>query len=201
MIARILGERFGFRLVVARDDGAARDFETLPRRKAMLVGNGPTLVRFSRRRRAVRERSPRRTPSRELLDQQENHAGAAAYAAPGMEALDAFAFHGGFALALARAGARVTALDESPAAVRRAQANAALNRLDVEVACVNAFDRLRCLRAAERRFDLIVIDPPALAKRAAPARRRARLQRAQPAQSAPAPTGRRAGHLLVLGFV
>jgi 23S rRNA (cytosine1962-C5)-methyltransferase len=59
----------------------------------------------------------------------------------------------------------VTALDESAPAVERARANAARNQLDVRVEQANAFDALRSYEAAGRRFDVVVLDPPALAKR------------------------------------
>jgi 23S rRNA (cytosine1962-C5)-methyltransferase len=70
-------------------------------------------------------------------------------------------------LALARGGAAsVLALDEAAPAVERARANAANNQLaQVTVEQANAFDRLRALEGEGRRFDVVVIDPPALAKR------------------------------------
>ncbi len=82
--------------------------------------------------------------------------------------LDAFTYHGGFALALARRGGAVLATDEDPDAVARAAANARRNGLDkLEVQARNAFDMLRALEAARERFDVVVLDPPALAKRGA----------------------------------
>jgi len=90
----------------------------------------------------------------------------AALAPAGARALDAFTFHGGFALALARRGGAVLALDENPAAVERAAANARRNGLsNLTVERANAFDRLRALEAARELFDVVVVDPPALAKR------------------------------------
>src|SRR5689334_17661854 len=46
LLARILAELTGARLVVARDDGSARDFEGLPRRTAILHGGGATSVAY-----------------------------------------------------------------------------------------------------------------------------------------------------------
>src|SRR5207253_2329255 len=64
-----------------------------------------------------------------FLDQAENHARAAEYVAPGAEALDAFTYHGGFALALARGGAvSVLALDEAAPAVGRGRQNGPRNQ-------------------------------------------------------------------------
>ena len=59
----------------------------------------------------------------------------------------------------------------------RARDNVAANGLGdrVEVRCENAFDALRRLESEGRQFDVVVIDPPALAKRrsALPAAERA----------------------------
>ena len=173
LIAAVLERRLGVRLVVARDDGAARDFEQLPRRKGVLRGSGPSLVDYRDAGSLLRADVLTDAKTGGFLDQQENHARAAGYAraavaAPGggvIEALDAFTYHGGFALALARAGARILALDESAAAIDRTRENAARNQLTVDARCWNAFDALRTLEAEGRRFDVVVIDPPALAKR------------------------------------
>lgn len=103
-----------------------------------------------------------------FLDQQENHACAADYARrlhPGGRALDAFCYHGGFALSLARAGLGVLACDEDPQAIGRARHNARLGAVQVDFEVHNAFDLLRSLEAAGRRFEVVVLDPPALAKR------------------------------------
>jgi 23S rRNA (cytosine1962-C5)-methyltransferase len=99
-----------------------------------------------------------------FLDQRENHLRARAFARGA--ALDAFAYHGGFALHLARGCDRVLALDESAAAIDRARANAVASGLrNVECRVANAFDVLRQLEGQGARFDVVVLDPPALAKR------------------------------------
>ncbi len=164
-IATLVREVLGARLVVARNDGSARDFEGLPRDKGILCGDGPTTVAYhdAQNRFEVDVLTDGKTGG--FLDQAENHARAAGYATG--DALDAFTYHGGFALALARGGARsVLALDEAAPAVERARANAQRNQLaQVTVQQANAFDALRSLEAEGRRFDVVVIDPPALAKR------------------------------------
>jgi 23S rRNA (cytosine1962-C5)-methyltransferase len=164
-IAEILQRLTGARLVVARDDSSARDFEGLPRRKGVLRGDGPTLVRYHDSGNALEVDVLADGKTGGFLDQAENHARAAEYARG--HCLDAFTYHGGFALALARGGAEsVLALDEAAPAVARARANAERNGLgQVAVEQANAFDRLRQLESEGRRFDVVVIDPPALAKR------------------------------------
>src|ERR1700677_1681857 len=105
-----------------------------------------------------------------FLDQRENYA-AAAEDGHG-EALDTFCYQGGLALhlALARdanAAARcssVPGVDSSRPALEMADKNAALNGLELEWIEANAFDLLREYAAAGRRYDTIVLDPPAFAK-------------------------------------
>jgi 23S rRNA (cytosine1962-C5)-methyltransferase len=170
-IASVLARVTGARLIVARDDSSARDFEGLPRRRAVLHGDaqagGTTTVQYHDAGNLFEVDVMTDGKTGAFLDQSENHARVAEYVPRGGEALDAFTYHGGFALALARGGAEsVLALDEAAPAVARARANAERNGLgQVAVEQANAFDRLRQLESEGRRFDVVVIDPPALAKR------------------------------------
>ena len=97
-----------------------------------------------------------------FLDQRENYAAAAEYAHG--EALDAFCYQGGFALHLAPKCASVTGVDSSRPALEMAEKNALLNGREREWIEANAFDLLREYAAANRRYDTIVLDPPAFAK-------------------------------------
>ena len=100
-----------------------------------------------------------------FLDQRSNRLLAGALAAPGGRALDCFAYHGSFAIHLARRAAAVLALDTSGDALARGAANAALNGLDnIEWREADAFESLRAFARARERFDTIVLDPPAFAK-------------------------------------
>jgi 23S rRNA (cytosine1962-C5)-methyltransferase len=101
-----------------------------------------------------------------FLDQRENYAAAAQYAQG--EALDAFCYQGGFALHFAAHPAgktsSVTGVDSSRPALEMAESNATLNGREMEWIEANAFDLLREYAAANRRYDTIVLDPPAFAK-------------------------------------
>jgi 23S rRNA (cytosine1962-C5)-methyltransferase len=98
-----------------------------------------------------------------FLDQRENHLMAGAYASG--RGLDAFSYHGGFALQMARRCESVLALDGSEPAIAALAANAERNGLtNVEARVANVFDELRELEIAKARFDTIVLDPPAFAK-------------------------------------
>ena len=104
-----------------------------------------------------------------FLDQRENYAAAAKYAHG--EALDVFSYQGGFALHLARMCKSVTAVDVSRSALEIAEQNAALNAEqfkcgEIEWLEANAFDLLKDFShpKLDRKFDTIVLDPPAFAK-------------------------------------
>jgi len=109
-----------------------------------------------------------------FLDQRDNRARVEALAA-GRRVLDAFCCAGGFSLFAARGGARtVTSLDRAAPALAACARNVALNRHDPAVAAVrhetlhaDAFEALDALARARRTFDLVVVDPPALAHRRA----------------------------------
>jgi 23S rRNA (cytosine1962-C5)-methyltransferase len=101
-----------------------------------------------------------------FLDQRENRARAGALARG--RALDCFSYHGSFALHLAGRADSVTAVDSSADALLRARANIELNHelgSRIELVEANVFDFLRAADGAGERFDTIVLDPPAFAKR------------------------------------
>ncbi len=107
-----------------------------------------------------------------FLDQRENRRRIETLAR-GRTVLNAFSFSGGFSLYAARGGARsVTDLDISRHALNSAERNFALNKSDAAVAgCrhetiqADTFDWLEA--NSDRKFDLIILDPPSLAKREA----------------------------------
>jgi 23S rRNA (cytosine1962-C5)-methyltransferase len=98
-------------------------------------------------------------------DQSANRALFAAHAR-GARVLDVFSYAGGFGLQALRAGAAAaTCVDASGAALAAASASAAANGLEVELLEGDGFEALESLAAGRRRFDAIVVDPPAFIKR------------------------------------
>lgn len=89
----------------------------------------------------------------------------------GRNVLNVFSYSGGFSLYAARGGARsVLSLDSSRPALQAAEANFALNpELSAahETLCGDAFAVMGELAQSGRRFGVVVVDPPAFAKRAA----------------------------------
>jgi 23S rRNA (cytosine1962-C5)-methyltransferase len=165
-IAGIAQKMLGVRLVIARDDGSARDFEGLPRTREILCGSGSSEITYQLGPNRLTADLLTDSKTGGFLDQADNHALVAALAPTGARCLDAFTYHGGFALALARKGGPVLATDEDAQAVARTSANASRNGLpNLTARQANAFDLLRSLEAERARFDVVVLDPPALAKR------------------------------------
>lgn len=149
--------------ILARNDPKVRALEGLPSVVEVKAGEVPALIEVHEGgiRFEVDVRQGQKTGL--FLDQRENHLVAGRYATG--EGLDAFAYHGGFALQMAAGCSRVDALDGSEPAVEALRANAARNGLsNVEARVANVFDELRELEISKARFDTIVLDPPAFAK-------------------------------------
>ena len=101
-----------------------------------------------------------------FLDQKYNRL-AVAKLAKGKTVLDCFTHTGSFALNAAKGGAaHVTAVDVSEFAVQCAAENARRNGLDPVMDCVaaNVFDLLPELEKQPRKYDFIILDPPAFTK-------------------------------------
>lgn len=101
-----------------------------------------------------------------FLDQKCNRQ-AVAKLARGRTVLDCFTHTGSFALNAARGGAKhVTAVDVSEFAVACARENARRNGLSDVMECVaaNVFDLLPQLEQQPKRYDFIILDPPAFTK-------------------------------------
>jgi 23S rRNA (cytosine1962-C5)-methyltransferase len=153
--------------IVERVDPRIRELEQLPPRESGLLqgekvstvirmnGDETTGIRFH-----YEALEGQKTGA--FLDQRENYEAAAQYAHG--EALDAFCYQGGFALHAAAKCSTVTGVDSSRPALEMAEKNATLNAREIEWIEANAFDLLRDYAAANRRYDTIILDPPAFAK-------------------------------------
>lgn len=101
-----------------------------------------------------------------FLDQKENRK-AVGNLSRGFEVLDCFTHTGSFALNAALGGAaHVTGVDASPLAVNQARENAVLNGVEnfVDFVCADVFEYLPGLEKEGKKFDLVVLDPPAFTK-------------------------------------
>jgi len=99
-----------------------------------------------------------------FLDQRENRM-LFARLARGLRVLDGCCYEGGFALAALAEGAQsVVAVDTSARALELAQINREMNGLDASRISFIRADVATFLKESRQRFDLIVLDPPPLAR-------------------------------------
>jgi len=163
--------------IYERSDSDARGLEGLPECNGILRGMLPEEVTVSEHgiRFAVDVAHGQKTGF--FLDQRDNRALTGALAAD-KEMLNCFCYTGGFSLYALRHGVKsVLSIDASEEALSIAQRNVQLNGLDggkAEWQCADVFAALRKLRDQNRKFDLIVLDPPKFAPTAAFAEKAAR---------------------------
>lgn len=101
-----------------------------------------------------------------FLDQQDNRR-AIKHICKDADVLEAFCYTGTFAMHAAHYGAKsVLGLDISDTAVNTARKNALLNGFEniCSFESVNAFDALKKWVKEERRYDVVMLDPPAFTK-------------------------------------
>jgi 23S rRNA (cytosine1962-C5)-methyltransferase len=151
--------------ILLRNDAPVRQREGLPLETVAVYGSVPRQIEV--REGAVRYFAApwegQKTGA--FLDQRPNRVLAGRLMAHGGRALDAFAYHGSFAIHLAAKASTVIALDSSRDALDRGAVNAALNQLDnIEWRQGDAFETLRELERSGERFEAVVLDPPAFAK-------------------------------------
>jgi len=155
---------FGDITVIERNDSSIRKAEGLEPRTGILAGswNGPLTLTINGLVQEIDLMEGQKTGL--YLDQLDNYAAVGAMA-KGKHVLDCFCNQGGFALHAARGGAAsVLALDISGAAVEATRANAARNGLTLEAQEANVFDFLKAAEAEERKYDLVILDPPSFTK-------------------------------------
>jgi 23S rRNA (cytosine1962-C5)-methyltransferase len=150
--------------LLLRNDPAVRERERLPRDVTLAFGEVPETIESKEGRIRFLAAPWTGQKTGAFLDQRENRQLIGARA--GGRCLDAFAYHGLFAMHLALGGAKeVVAVEISGDALGILEQNAALNGVtQVRTVEANAFDWLKEAAATGERFDTIVLDPPAFAR-------------------------------------
>lgn len=149
--------------IIARNDVAVRSKEDLPQEIRILDGEVPDHVAIEMNGLHLRADLHSGQKTGIFLDQRENYLASKHWARG--RALDCFTGSGGFALHLASACESVEAVDASAAALASAKRNGEDNRIsNVDWREANVLDYLPGLVSAHRRFDIIVVDPPAFTK-------------------------------------
>jgi len=156
--------------IYERSDSDGRALEGLPKRSGVLRGELPQNLSVTENgiKLAVDVATGQKTGF--YLDQRDNRALVGELSA-GRDVLNCFCYTGGFSLYALRGGASsVLSIDSSAEALQLAQRNIELNTLDADRAQWlgnDVFEALRKLRDQNRKFDLIVLDPPKFAPTAA----------------------------------
>jgi 23S rRNA (cytosine1962-C5)-methyltransferase len=155
--------------IYERSDVDVREKEGLERKSGLLWGEEPPYqieILENGHRFLVNVREGHKTGY--YIDQRENRVQVVPFCRnPGSEVLDAFAYSGAFSVYAAAGGAsRLTLVDSSGTALDLARQNLALSTTGAQQAEYvegDVFTVLRAYRAEERRFDVIVLDPPKFA--------------------------------------
>ena len=162
-IVSVLIEFYQPRAIVARNDAHVRKLENLPQTKHLLHGelSGPVPVSINGLVFHADLLEGHKTGI--YLDQRENYLAAARHARG--HALDCFTSTGGFALHIAAHCQSVEAADSSAHALKAATVNRDANSIaNVTFREADLFELLAGYANARRRFDTVILDPPAFAK-------------------------------------
>jgi 23S rRNA (cytosine1962-C5)-methyltransferase len=163
VLVDILHEILAPRAIVERNDARVRELEGLPRQVSMLSGEDPGELVCSENGLRFYYHPVTGQKTGAFLDQRENRAWTRTLARG--TALDCFCYTGGFATHMASSCKEVEALDISESSLEVARRAAELNQArNIRFEVDNVFDRLRLYVNLKRRFDTIVLDPPAFAK-------------------------------------
>ena len=158
-VADILRELYGPNSVILRNDTRPRREVGLPQEKRILLGDKQSaIIREGGALFRVDVLEGQKTGF--FIDQRLNRIEIERLVGPNDRVLDLFSYTGGFAIHSAISGADVTAVDESEYAVKTLRENASLN--SVEVRAVQSRVR-EFLEVESALYDLVVVDPPALA--------------------------------------
>ncbi|WP_143317836.1 class I SAM-dependent rRNA methyltransferase [Clostridium sp. HBUAS56017] len=166
IIVHLLVNDFNAKGVYERSDIATREIEGLEQRKGFLTDEFDTNIQIIENgvKYIVDIENGQKTGF--FLDQKENRA-AIHRICKNREVLDCFTHTGSFALNAGIAGAKsVLGIDVSEHAIECATKNAELNSLQdtVKFECHNAFDVLSTWSKEGRKFDVVILDPPAFTK-------------------------------------
>ena len=165
-IQAALSQVLGCEAVLFKNDSSAREMEGLASYVETATGNfdQPALVMED----GLQFQAPLAEGQKTgwFFDQAANRRALSKYVRKGARVLDVFSYVGAWGVRAAHDGAReVICVDSSAAALELAAANAERNGLKIAARKGDAFEVLEDLVKQGARFDIVVIDPPAFAKR------------------------------------
>lgn len=154
--------------IYERSDASVRDKEGLPQTAGWIYGHADTNFTIVENGIKLGVDIENGQKTGYFLDQKFNRTTAASFC-KGKSVLDTFTHTGAFGLNAFKAGAReVTSVDISPEAVEMVNHNIKLNKAEkvMTAVCADVFDLLKQYESDGRKFDVIILDPPAFTKSA-----------------------------------
>jgi 23S rRNA (cytosine1962-C5)-methyltransferase len=168
LLADLLMKELNASAVYLKNDAKSRALEGLPLERGFLRGGGSTQVEIQEGTARFVVDVERGQKTGWFCDQRENRLATARLAA-GAEVLEVFCHTGAFGIHAALAGAAsVEGLDSSEETLALARSHAHRNQVDARCSYrkADAFEEMRNLVRAGRRYDLVILDPPAFARSA-----------------------------------
>lgn len=163
VLVELLVDLFAPKGILERNDPRVRLLEGLDQRVGVLHGEVPPEIVVKENGVSFLCDLAKGQKTGSFLDQRENHFAARRYASGSV--LDCFSYHGGFALTIADKCEHVESVEMAPAAIAIARRNQELNSVaNVTFREGNTFDVLKEHYEVGRRFQMVILDPPAFAK-------------------------------------
>jgi len=157
----------GVKTLVWKNDSGARELEGLER-DVSVAGDANLPAEIQVREQGVDFVAPLAEGQKTgwFYDQAANRERLRRYLAPGARVLDVCSYVGAWAVTALKAGAgSATCVDSSATALGYVERNAKANGVAVETIRDDAFDALKALQEKGARYDVVILDPPAFAKR------------------------------------
>lgn len=165
-IVKVLNQLFSPKGIYERNDVPVRELEGMEQQKGFLSAEFDTNILIKENGIKFHVDIANGQKTGYFLDQQDNRR-AIQHIVKDADVLGAFCYTGSFEISAAHFGAKsVLGLDISQNAIDMCNKNAALNQLDAtcKFECVNAFDVLKNWTKEDRRWDVVMLDPPSFTK-------------------------------------
>jgi 23S rRNA (cytosine1962-C5)-methyltransferase len=165
-LAAALAAVLGTRALLFKNDSGARELEGLVSYVEQAAGEPADLAAVHED--GLRFEAPLRDGQKTgwFFDQSANRRALVKYIRRGARVLDVFSYVGAWGVRAAASGAgEVLCVDSSATALELAAANARTNGREVATRKGDAFEVLEALAGERARFDVVIVDPPAFAKR------------------------------------
>ncbi len=166
-LLEVLHELLNPKVILLRNDSPIRQLESLTKYSEVVYGLLPDVIELEENGLLFNTSLNQGQKTGWFYDHRENRAYLQQLAVK-QSVLDVFSYVGGWGINAACAGARdVLAIDASESALNTAKVNAELNGVASRFStkCGDACEIMRELHGSGKRFDVVVLDPPAYIKR------------------------------------